>query len=194
VFCSASLGKSGRSRYHLHIAPLLIRASLQTASAAYPLKTLFVPLLQVTVTPDKVLQISGERKYEKEEGKEGEGVWRVERSYGSFVRRFRLPDNVDPEGACLLTSCLPALLPSLACRALACVQHSCRCLKSSAICFLEGLASYWQHMLGLFCLPACVAQALVCPGSSLQTLGRPAAHAARARPWAEVEPCCGQFF
>lgn len=56
-------------------------------------------LLQITVSPDKVLQISGERKYEKEEGsKEGEGVWRVERSYGSFVRRFRLPDNVDPEG------------------------------------------------------------------------------------------------
>ena len=56
--------------------------------------------MQVTVSPDKVLQISGERKYEKEEGKQGEGVWRVERSYGSFVRRFRLPDNVDPEGEC----------------------------------------------------------------------------------------------
>lgn len=54
--------------------------------------------IKVTVSPDKVLQISGERKYEKEEGKQGEGMWRVERSYGSFVRRFRLPDNVDPEG------------------------------------------------------------------------------------------------
>ena len=46
------------------------------------------PPQQVTISPDKVLTISGERKYEKEEGKQGEGVWRVERSFGSFMRRW----------------------------------------------------------------------------------------------------------
>ncbi|MEZ4221349.1 MAG: Hsp20/alpha crystallin family protein [Polyangiaceae bacterium] len=40
-----------------------------------------------------VLTISGERKFEKKSEKEG---WhRVERRYGSFSRRFFLPDTVD---------------------------------------------------------------------------------------------------
>ncbi|MEA1995457.1 MAG: Hsp20/alpha crystallin family protein [Campylobacterota bacterium] len=43
---------------------------------------------------DKTLTVSGERKLEKEEKKEG--YYRVERSYGSFSRSFYLPDNVDP--------------------------------------------------------------------------------------------------
>jgi HSP20 family protein len=42
---------------------------------------------------DGVLTISGERKQEKEEK---DKKWhRVERSYGSFMRTFNLPDNVD---------------------------------------------------------------------------------------------------
>lgn len=54
--------------------------------------------LKITVSPDKVLNISGERKHEKtEEDKEGH-MYHVERSYGSFMRRFKLPENVDPEG------------------------------------------------------------------------------------------------
>ncbi len=40
-----------------------------------------------------VLTISGERTLEKE--KAGEGYHRVERRYGSFSRRFFLPDSVD---------------------------------------------------------------------------------------------------
>jgi HSP20 family protein len=40
-----------------------------------------------------VLSISGERKFEKEE--KGRKYHRVERSYGSFVRSFALPDNAD---------------------------------------------------------------------------------------------------
>lgn len=40
-----------------------------------------------------VLTIQGERKQEKEE--KGEKFHRVERYYGSFVRSFTLPDNVD---------------------------------------------------------------------------------------------------
>ena len=42
---------------------------------------------------NRVLTIQGERKQEKEE--KGKKFHRVERCYGSFVRSFTLPDNVD---------------------------------------------------------------------------------------------------
>jgi HSP20 family protein len=41
------------------------------------------------------LTVKGERKFEQE--KNGNGFHRIERSYGSFVRAFSLPDTVDPE-------------------------------------------------------------------------------------------------
>ena len=48
----------------------------------------------VKVSVDKgVLTIQGERKQEKEE--KGKKFHRVERYYGSFVRSFTLPDNID---------------------------------------------------------------------------------------------------
>ncbi len=40
-----------------------------------------------------LLTISGERKQEKEE--KGKKFHRIERSYGNFMRSFRLPDNID---------------------------------------------------------------------------------------------------
>ncbi|KAK4788560.1 hypothetical protein SAY86_019879 [Trapa natans] len=47
--------------------------------------------VKVEIEDDRVLQISGERKVEKEEKNE---TWhRVERSSGNFMRRFRLPEN-----------------------------------------------------------------------------------------------------
>jgi HSP20 family protein len=41
------------------------------------------------------LTVKGERKFEKEE--KNKGFHRMERSYGSFVRYFTLPDTVDAE-------------------------------------------------------------------------------------------------
>jgi len=41
-----------------------------------------------------ILSISGERKFEKEE--KGKKYHRIERSYGSFLRSFGLPENADP--------------------------------------------------------------------------------------------------
>ena len=40
-----------------------------------------------------LLTMSGERRQEKEE--KGKKFHRIERSYGSFMRSFRLPDNID---------------------------------------------------------------------------------------------------
>ena len=45
---------------------------------------------------DGVLTLSGERKQEKRE--DNERVHRVERFYGSFARRFALPENADEQG------------------------------------------------------------------------------------------------
>lgn len=52
--------------------------------------------IKVDVSPDHVLTIVGERKSE-EKSEEG-GVVRMERSYGTFGRSFRLPDHVDIHG------------------------------------------------------------------------------------------------
>jgi len=50
--------------------------------------------LSLTVQ-DGVLTLSGERKQEK--AADGEKVHRIERFYGSFARRFSLPENVDEQ-------------------------------------------------------------------------------------------------
>ena len=44
---------------------------------------------------DGVLTLSGERKQEKHA--EGEKLHRIERVYGSFARRFALPENADEQ-------------------------------------------------------------------------------------------------
>ncbi|NOZ84354.1 MAG: Hsp20/alpha crystallin family protein [Epsilonproteobacteria bacterium] len=44
---------------------------------------------------DNVLTIRGRKEFKKEE--KGDNYYRVERSYGSFVRSFMIPDNIDKE-------------------------------------------------------------------------------------------------
>ena len=45
---------------------------------------------------DGVLTLSGERKYEQHD--DNAKVHRIERFYGSFARRFALPENADEQG------------------------------------------------------------------------------------------------
>ena len=53
-------------------------------------------MLQVTVSNDHVLSISGERQRMEEE--DTTRTYRVERSFGTFVRSFRMPANADTAG------------------------------------------------------------------------------------------------
>lgn len=48
--------------------------------------------VKITVSDDKILTIKGEKKHEAK--KEEKNYLRVERSYGSFLRSFSLPENV----------------------------------------------------------------------------------------------------
>jgi len=50
--------------------------------------------VKVTVQ-NGILSLSGERRFEKED--KGKKYHRVERSYGSFIRSFDLPDDADAE-------------------------------------------------------------------------------------------------
>ena len=45
---------------------------------------------------NQTLTLSGERRFEQQDN--GKGYHRIERSYGSFVRYFALPETVDTEG------------------------------------------------------------------------------------------------
>ncbi len=49
--------------------------------------------INIKISPDNVLTIAAERKQEKKE--ENSSFHRVERSWGSYARSFKLPDNVD---------------------------------------------------------------------------------------------------
>lgn len=49
--------------------------------------------VNLELSPEHILTISGERKHEHKE--EEEGHYRLERSFGSFTRSFKIPDHVD---------------------------------------------------------------------------------------------------
>jgi HSP20 family protein len=88
-----SEGQSAQSR---EWAPL---ADVTENEGAYVIKAELPEVRKedVSITvQDGVLTLSGERRQEQRE--DSERVHRVERFYGSFARRFALPENADEQG------------------------------------------------------------------------------------------------
>jgi HSP20 family protein len=91
---SPSRAESGQEM--LAVADWSPSADISETDAAYLIKAEIpgVKKEDVKVTiQDGMLTMQGERKMEKEE--KGKKFHRIERSYGNFVRSFRLPDDAD---------------------------------------------------------------------------------------------------
>jgi HSP20 family protein len=89
-------GAGGEAQAPREWAPL---ADVSENGAEYVIKAELPEVRKedVSITvQDGVLTLSGERKQEKRE--DGERTHRLERFYGSFARRFALPENVDEQG------------------------------------------------------------------------------------------------
>jgi HSP20 family protein len=97
MFSRPALRGSGKEA--LTVADWIPTVDISETDAEYLIKAELPEIkkedVKVTVE-DGVLTILGERRQEKEE--KGKKYHRVERSYGSFVRSFTLPESVD-EGA-----------------------------------------------------------------------------------------------
>jgi HSP20 family protein len=97
VFARPTLSPSGREA--LTVADWMPTVDISETDSEYLIKAELpeVKKEDVKVTVENgVLTLQGERRQEKEE--KGKKYHRVERSYGSFVRSFTLPESVD-EGA-----------------------------------------------------------------------------------------------
>lgn len=89
----------GRDTLVTPLADWTPRANIHETLEAYEVQAELpqVKKEDVKVTLDHgLLTLSGERRYEKKEG-EGNKAHRVETSYGSFMRAFRLPEDADLE-------------------------------------------------------------------------------------------------
>ncbi|MCP5467919.1 MAG: Hsp20/alpha crystallin family protein [Deltaproteobacteria bacterium] len=71
-----------------------VAESPETLSISVELPGMKKDDVKITVR-EGILTISGEKKFKEEEKKEN--YYRIERSYGSFVRSFNLPNTVDSE-------------------------------------------------------------------------------------------------
>ncbi|MGQ0667063.1 MAG: Hsp20/alpha crystallin family protein [Nitrospiraceae bacterium] len=98
VFARPALHTTG-GKEHLTVADWIPTVDISESDGEYLIKAELPEVkkedVKVTVE-DGVLTLQGERRQEKEE--KGKRFHRVERSYGSFVRSFTLPESVD-EGA-----------------------------------------------------------------------------------------------
>ena len=91
-----SLARSESGQNMLAVADWAPSVDISETDSAYLIKGEIpgVKKEDVKVTiQDGMLTIQGERKQEKEE--KGKKFHRIERSYGSFVRSFRVPDDAD---------------------------------------------------------------------------------------------------
>jgi HSP20 family protein len=88
--------RSGEGKEIITVADWIPTVDISETDSEYQIKAELPEVkkedVRVTVE-DGVLTISGERRHETEE--KGKKFHRVERSYGSFVRSFTLPDHVD---------------------------------------------------------------------------------------------------
>ena len=90
---------SGNGKENLTVADWVPTVDISETDGAYQIKAELPEVKKddVKVTlEDGILTIQGERRREKEE--KTTKYHRVERSYGSFVRSFSLPDQVDEGG------------------------------------------------------------------------------------------------
>ncbi len=94
VFSRPSLRNSGKE--NLTVADWMPTVDISETEGEYLIKAELPEVRKddVKVTVENgVLTLQGERRQEKEE--KGKRFHRVERSYGSFVRSFTLPESVD---------------------------------------------------------------------------------------------------
>jgi HSP20 family protein len=94
VFSRPSLRNSGKE--NLTVADWMPTVDISEIEGEYLIKAELPEVRKedVKVTVENgVLTLQGERRQEKEE--KGKRFHRVERSYGSFVRSFTLPESVD---------------------------------------------------------------------------------------------------
>ena len=98
VFARPALRAAG-GKEHLTVADCMTTVDISETEQAYLIKAELPEVKKEDVkvrVEDGVLTLSGERRQEKEE--KGKKFHRVERSYGSFVRSFALPESVDESG------------------------------------------------------------------------------------------------
>lgn len=98
VFTRPPLRGTG-GKEHLTVADWVPSVDISESEGEYLIKAELPEVkkedVKVTVE-DGVLTLQGERRQEKEE--KGKKFHRVERSYGSFLRSFSLPESVDESG------------------------------------------------------------------------------------------------
>jgi HSP20 family protein len=96
VFGRAPMGTGGEKKEAMTVAEWSPLVDITEDDKEYVIKAEIPAMkkedIKINVHED-VLTITGERKYEKEE--KGKKYHRVERSYGSFMRSFTLPEDAD---------------------------------------------------------------------------------------------------